>query len=941
MARPHPKVAWLGWQRGESVLAPDLGGAVSGTLRLDGYQVALQHLDGSAGQVLRWHRLTFMDTGIGGILIRIKQRSWRYHDQITGSWRNGRVEEENLNPHTVDGSPTPAGQPSTAGPLFFEPGKHGPRLRYSEAELPRYGFPIGHLAEDPAPAGDWYAVAGVSHDGTRPGGLWLELAPGQVVEVIGELITWSSGGASLSLGQLAWEHFAAGDEIALRVAPHELSTVDRVELHGWRRGPRSAFGPGRVLLPVDAHDPDSGTIRLGAGAFTLAYPAAEPPSAGACWLSPDNELTSDNDPAPRGGDTVLVGPGPDGKLVVLGAARYEARLDRQRTQLWDGDPLRELLFGRNSTRPRPDALRRLISTAGGAIAATVEGRSETSDGMVAYFSFRHQQAEIKPGQLAIAQPLGLLGDSHLLVRLGRGLTLLPMREVVSGAPFETFPELATALADSSTWIWVHGETNGEIRTGLTMRWPRQGHFQAELAIGPAEGGTGPVGLVARSVDTQRLYWCPADHLAHTSLSLTEIEALWITGKAPHARRPFRASLIGESRFDRRASLVDSSEALAEVKRLRPGYQLRVTLRKKTAESDTEHIYLAESYATKVAMRCRVRAGTKLHPGALLHVEVDEHRPSTPRMITVVPAGERRYALDLPSCVVSDLRAPLHRRAAFDSFLRWRAEAHAQAPDPAELVQLVNGPELDRLLCRAYQASLDYVPSPAAARAALRWLRAEDESVEVDLPYPVMALATLAAAIQQGRQPLMEQAEALDETEADALLRAWDNELSSGMARLAKRALRSIHVEVLTRRWIQRRPGDSSQIWQRISRLEKELTPEMPESKISEILQFAHAAELAGDWEGYRIADGLRAALGRLEGIERIYDDAPILTRILGLCRMQTPNFEPGRWQTNGFSAAQFQLPWLRQIIEEITVDGVDITLLPSTFPFYFAKDSWS
>lgn len=115
---------------------------------------------------------------------------------------------------------------------------------------------------------------------------------------------------------------------------------------------------------------------------------------------------------------------------------------------------------------------------------------------------------------------------------------------------------------------------------------------------------------------------------------------------------------------------------------------------------------------------------------------------------------------------------------------------------------------------------------------------------------------------------------------------------------------------------------------------------MPESKISEILQFAHAAELVGDWEGYRIADGLRAALGRLEGIERIYEDAPILTRILGLCRMHTPNFEPRRGQATGFSAAQFQFPCLRQIIEEITVDAVDITLLPSMPPFYFAKDSW-
>lgn len=939
MARPHPKVAWLGWQQPRGwFLAPNLGAAIYGTLQVDAHRVALRRLNGDAGQVMRWHRLSFMDAGIDAILARARQRSWRYHDRVTGWWRDDEVVEEALLTQTLDGSPGPAGQPATAGLLFFAPDQAGPRLRYSGTELPYYGFPVSHLVESTAPASEPYAVAGVSRDGDRPAGLWLELVPGQVVEIMGELMTWSSGGSSLSLGQLAWQHFAPGDEIILQATPQELSTVDKIELRGWRRGPRAAFGPRRALLPVAGHDRAKGSLRLGAGTFTLDYPTAEPTAARAAWLTSDNELTPDDDATLRRGDTVLIGCDPRGRLVVLGAERYEAKPDRKRSQVWDSDPLREALLGRDGNGPRPDLLRYLITAAGGAVPATVEGVFEAPQGMVAFFSFRHQRADLEPGQLAIAQPLGLLGDRNLLLRLGRGLIRLPMRNVVSGAPPEAFSALAVALAESSTWIWVHREASGEIRTGLSTRRPRNGHFQAELAIGPEDGGTGPIGLLARSVDTQRLYWCPADHLAHAQLSLPEIKALWITSQPLHMRRPFRAALIGESRSDRHLSIVRGSEAMAEVKRLHPGAQLRVTVRARPAEQDAGDVYLVESYATKITMRCRVRAGMAVRLGDLLHVEVDEHRPAVPRMITVVPVGERRYRPDLPAWMLGGLPEPKQRRAAFSDFLRWRVEAGEQAPDAAELAKPADGPDLRRLLCHAYQASLANGASPAVARVALRWLRAEDELAEIDLPYPLMALAILATACRQGQQPLMEQAEALDEAEAAGLLRTFRKEHRTGMVRLARRAVRSIHVEALIRRWIQGRPGDSGQIWQRISRLEGKLAPALTDADISEILQFAHAAELAGDWEGLRIADGLKAAIGQLEGIERICDDASILMKTVALCRMQVPDFTASRLPGNGFSAAEFQLDHLRQIIEQITLDAIDITLLPAISSFDFARD---
>lgn len=940
MATPHPKVAWLGWQQPRGwILAPSLGATIYGTLQVDAHHVSLRRPNGGAGPVLHWPRLSFMDAGIDAIVARARQRSWRYHDQVTGWWRDGEVVvEEALPPQTLDGSPGADGPPATAGLLFFAPGQAGPRLRYSGTELPYYGFPVSHLVEGIAPASEPYAVAGVSRDGDRPGGLWLELMPGQVVEIMGELMTWSSGGASLSLGQLAWQHFAPGDEIILQATPQELSTVDKLELRGWRRGPRAAFGPRGALLPVAGHDRGPGSLRLGAGAFTLDYPAAEPTAAKAAWLASDNELTPDDNATLRRGDTVLIGCDTRGRAVVLGAERYEARPDRQRPQVWDADPLREVLFGRDGNGPRPDLLRYLITAAGGTVPATVESAFEAPQGMVAYFSFRHQQADLEPGQVAIAQPLGLLGDRNLLLRLGRGLIRLPMRNVVSGAPPEAFSALAAALAESGTWIWMHQEASREIRTGLATRRPRDGHFQAELAIGPEDGGTGPIGLLARSVDTQRLYWCPADHLAHARLSLSEIKALWITPQPPHTRRPFRAALIGETRSDRHLSLVRGSEAMAEVKRLRPGAELRVTVRARPAEQDAGDVYLVESYATKIAMRCRVRAGTAVRLGDLLHVEVDEHRPAVPRMITVVPAGERRYRPDLPAWMLGGLPEPKQRRAAFGDFLRWRAEAGEQAPDAAGFAEPADGPDLRRLLCHAYQVSLADGASPAAARVALRWLRAEDESAEVDLPYPLMALAILAAACRQGRQPLMEQAEALDEAEAAGLLRTFRKEHSMGMARLARRAVRSIHVEALTRRWIQGRPGDSGQIWQRISRLEGKLAPALTDADISEIRQFAHAAELVGDWEGLGIAAGLKAAIGQLGGIERICDDAPILMRTVALCRMQVPDFTASRLPGSGFSAAEFQLGHLRQIVEQITLDAIDITLLPAIPPFDFASD---
>ena len=940
MAKRHPKVAWLGWQQSRGwTLAPNVGASIYGTLQIEAHRVALRLPTGDTGQVLHWHRLSFMDSPIDAILARARKRTWRYHDQVTGWWQNDEVVVASLIPQALEEA---SDQSATAGVLCFAPDRDGPRLRYTGTELPRYGFPVSHLVESATQVTESYAVADVSLDDGRPAGVWLELAPGQVTEVVGELMTWTSGAVSVSLGQLAWQHFAPGDEIMLQATPQELSTVDKIELRGWRRGPRAAFGPRRVLLPVLRHNQGEEALRLGAGAFSLAYPAAEPLAADAAWLAPDNELTPDSRPSLRRGDTVLIGCGPRGRLVVLGAERYEARPERRREHVWDEDPLREALFGQDGKGPHSHLIREVVIAAGGAVPATVEGVFEGPEGAAVYFSLRDQRAEIEPGQLAIAQPLGLLGNRYLLLRLGRGLIRLPMRDVVSGAPDEAFPALATALAESGTWIWVHRAADDHFRTGMATRRSRDGRFQAELAIGSETDGTVPTGLLARSAKTQRLHWCPADQLAHTRLSLTEIRALWITDQPPHMRRSFRAVLIGESRSGRYLSLVHSSEAMAEVKRLQPGSQLRVTIRAKAtgweagqAEWD---MYLVESCATKISMRCRVRSGTQVRLGDLLHVEVDEHHPAQPRSITVVRVGDRRYRIDLPPWMLADRPAPQQRRAAFSDFLRWRAQADEPVPDPAELTEPADGPALLRSLCLAYQASLANGASPVGSQVALRWLRAEDESLEVDLPYPLMALATLAAACRQGRQPLMEQATALGAEEAAGLLRTYRRELRTGMARLARRAVRSIHVEALIRRWFQGRPGDSSQTWQRISRLEGKLSPALTEADMSEILQFAYAAELAGDWEGLRIADGLKATIGRLEGIEQICADAPILMKVVALRQMDIPDFTARRMSSRGFSAAEFQLDHLREIIEHITLEGIDITLLSAIPAFDFARD---
>jgi hypothetical protein len=115
-------------------------------------------------------------------------------------------------------------------------------------------------------------------------GIWIEKAPGHVVEIPGALLT-TNDAAQLPLVDVDWSHFAPGDRVTLETRRRHQLEIGSIGLRSWRAGPRGAFGP-RTLLPVSAIDIESRAMTLGAGDVTLRHPlepdAVPPPDRHQC-----------------------------------------------------------------------------------------------------------------------------------------------------------------------------------------------------------------------------------------------------------------------------------------------------------------------------------------------------------------------------------------------------------------------------------------------------------------------------------------------------------------------------------------------------------------------------------------------------------------------------------------------------------------------------------
>ena len=930
MRSPHPKTALVVRNGTRVDIAERKDGLTPGRL------VANPHADAAVVVPLRgadlpqlpidWAQVSFADIGIERIAKACHRKSFPYGDALTGHWAadtDGHTEDQDQDqvpsmrfvPTRLRGRDR-AYEVGRADEVVLVSLLHDerPTLRHSVADLRRFGFPVAHLvdvlASATTPQEREFTVAGVAygtHGSKGPRGLWLEIRPGHMAEVIGAMLTDADGHP---VDELSWEHFAAGDRVVLSADTADPRSVGSIRLERWRPGPRAGFAlrdaVDRVLLPVGAVSTESGSISLGAGRARVVYPAgaavrAAFPAGTAAWLTADNRLAPPGPPRP--GDTVLLG-STGGQLVVHGMRGATAELAEAG---WPDAWIRDALADEHQRET-------LLDLAGKALPVTVEA-VPTPDHVVVS---RRRQPAGKPSadSLLWARFLGSIetgGGRRLVFDSGGALFALRPEVLVPGAP----PQSGAGVGLRDARAWLHTDGSGHLYGGrpATAGPSDEMLVVAERAVELGDCG----GLICREKETSAYRWLPAAEASWCDASASDL--------APHLRgRELRVTL----RKDGTVSLIDA----AAVRTVFAGLTLGATHRIEylAAGQSPAGLGLGRIHLSEMIVGIGKLDRIQLAPGTSLLAEVAQRRTGDHPRVLMVPQGRRRIILDLPPSLTLAMRRlsawnPEHDGPAEIPEL-WRFGRYRDALT-GNAIQDGEPAPAEEIISAARQAYEDGTLSPDASilPRLSEWLAAQESAEEIDLA------PTLAACLVLHTQGTTEG----DAVSAQAAVRY--------LHFIGRCAERSMHVEALARRWLGRPdrwhfPG----VWERLRRLlwvsdaiaesdadPRELDDDGPIHDLARtVLQRIDPRKPLSDPTPTQsplapVARALLAAVGSLDNGENWLRDAPVLARVAGLGRGLTP--------AAGRPAAQHSLlDCQRQALEglflQVTRSGQPYVLLP-------------
>lgn len=926
MARQHPKSALLGKDaKGNYRIAPPSDSFPCGRLTRIDNSISVQYVPLNSEPTdlshpnIPWYLLSFGDESVQQILDRANAEPWCYHDRETFTWepdtQKFKVEKLQNRNHTV-----------WTGPVFFQSFEGKLRLRYIPSEFRRFGFPVEELIYALKQRGQshWYPIAGISQSPEYS--LWIELAPGRLVELPVKLIVWHSGvnDKAKSLANLMhWQGFAPGDRVELELVSTDPLTIDRIALKNWIPGARNALGSNRCFLPVEAVDEQQGEITLGRGEFKLKLPFAERnPNWQIAILTPENDLKgiAAGQPKrnPNRDDVVLLGINDRDKIVVLGFESMKPVLDKGEADAWKSHPIAGCLIreGHEKLSLNSTQLKNWIRAAGGALPVTVEGLHKTENQHLLFFSMRYQQDAtlIPPGCISLARFVDILPDEYTaMLRCGSGLIPLPMRQIIPGIDKSLYATAAEQLKHAQVSLWLRREQNGTIKVGFNDDSENQDLLVKSLDI-LLEG---EVGLICQSIETKTLHWLPLHEAAWTTLSVAEFRDVF------KSKLPFKVRRKSISRENKRGvtyktsivSILAVPDVYAESKKLTIGQELFVKV-VQSVETNDKHKqrYLVESLTTQVILECEIYDLECLQTGETLPVEVLSHIKGRLELITVVPVGKKRKSLDLPTWMTEKLPDPGLRRKSIKNYIRWRQIESLSKEKREKLIELISsgnsGEPLDRLLCDVFNDAYGVLYGQTAQNSALAgqlevaklWEKQNRYKHEINAAFAIMAILLLHKH---------------EETQFEAYKLAQN---------LGRRALRSLHIEVLYQRWLsikdnrQRTDG----LWRRLRQLETDQHLYIPlqESSPDAIRQFCNAVEMRGDTNLLPIAKSLSAALGELSSIVELGDCALITKSLTDLYLSLHPKSRVGKLQDHNINK-------LRGILNLIEVNGFDIMFLES------------
>ncbi|MFF4658383.1 hypothetical protein [Streptomyces sp. NPDC001381] len=870
MRYPHPKIGRIRREDTRSFavpLEPEESSARWLSIDLDTLEPTVRPVaseEGTAGTPVPTGRLSFADLGMRALGERHAAARHVPHDLQTGHWPDGLPESVEI--VQFDGREGIAEPVMTAGDAV---------LRYPPGDLRRFAFPAnllidrrrrGRAALGARETGDRYAVAGPAMSSGRASGLWLELSPGRLVEVPGELAHAMTAGTLHPLDGLCWALFRPGDEVSVSAYHRTISEPAFVVLHDWRPGLRGALGEVPAVLTVLAVEPESGTLRLGGADASLEYPVTR---AGAREYAPGdtvrltpggNDLVRCADGVPaRPGDAVLLSAADDGTLYVHG---MPGRPVVPAEEGWADDAWlrRELQAG-------PEAAHAVLSAVGGALPVTVE--SLESDGGLRVS--RAAQPRL-PGDApweTLARVTGRLADGRLLLRCGGALLPARAGDLVPGLPEGAADAVAAVLMAEAPddamggALWLRRTESGGLCTGLPV--PQRSERQV-LPLAAVHGdGTGAegAGLLCREEDSRALRWMPAEHAAWARLTGRQLDEALVVPEVP-----LRVAVLG----DGRVSAAASPSALGHFGRLGIGDPVRLVVLGGAApmEPHGRRRYLARLESSDMLVTFSSEASNH-GDGERLVAEVDRltRGPRGTALVRTVPRGKRDTIPDLPSVVTQG-------RAVRETVRRRFADYRELCADPE--LEITEGRAADPVDVRVVRAAWEHVaagnagqPSPEASEALEQWLgsRASDEgrAGEVDL-VPLLGATLLAAGTPDPEH----------------------ERIAVGLARQAgERALRAVHVDPMLDTWLSGR-GPRQGVWGRLTRLS--LRPLLNPRHLAELVTFGrgrlYRAAVEREPELHLIALGLLASVGEPVALDPLFVAPGPLTGLAALSRALVP-----------------------------------------------------
>jgi hypothetical protein len=533
-----------------------------------------------------WHLLSFGDESVQQILDRVNIESWRYHDNQTFTWipetEEFEIEKLDDRNHTV-----------WTGPIFFQSSEESLRLRYSQSEFRRFGFPVEELIYTLKQRGHshCYPIAGISE--SPDSSLWIELAPGRLVELPVKLIVWRSGinEKMKSIADLMhWQGFAPGDRVELELVSTDLLTIAQIVLKNWIPSSRNALGSKRCFLPIESVDEQQCEMTLGRGEFKLKIPFAEPdPNWQMAILTPENDIKgiAAGQPQlnPKRDDVVFLGIDDQDRLIVLGFETMTPVLDMAEADAWKNHPITGCLIqGSKRLSLDSERLKTWIRAAGAALPVTVEGLRKNENQQLLFFSMRHQQdaALIPPSCISLASFIDLLPDGYTaILRCGGGFIPLPMRQIIPGLDKSFYAAAAKQLKQASVSFWLRREQN-DFKVGFSDDAGNQDIFVKSLDILLENDDESEVGLVCQSIETKTLHWLPIQESAWTTLSATEFRDVF-KSKAPFKVRRksiARKNKIGITSNTDIISILAIPNVCEEFKKLTIGQELFIRVLKR-------------------------------------------------------------------------------------------------------------------------------------------------------------------------------------------------------------------------------------------------------------------------------------------------------------------------------------------------------------------------